>query len=434
MKNNGYKCFFITPIGNKESKERENSDRVLQTLLQPALAQCGFSEESIIRSDMDAQPGRISHQMESHLSKGDLCIADLTGINPNVMYELGFRKGLGKPVIIIAASDTIETLPFDVKDERIITYDFSGGWKKEQETRKEIQRQVTMLLERGLFDEKKIKAEDIFNRLNSIEQKLETVLSKTSISSAPIGDEAELGDLIESLGGIEQAFEYCLSERDIANCEKLLPRLAQATDKKTLTVASVRLASIGSLIAGMKFKTLYSETRNEFDFKGQVVCLASYIECCCVLDMEPEELEYVIEMLTQLESVASSDKEKALVFNQKNRINYGTYVTLKGRGTTRTEYLDATIESLKKAIELDPADASYRFNYALTLFDAEKYQEARKEIQQCVEMGTDDYDHLVLAYRIFKKVGDNDQMMKMDQTLMAMNAKRWRFDKKRIDD
>jgi hypothetical protein len=47
-------------------------------------------------------------------------IVDLTDLNPNVMYELGARQGLGRPYILMAAEG--QALPFDLLDFRTIFY------------------------------------------------------------------------------------------------------------------------------------------------------------------------------------------------------------------------------------------------------------------------------------------------------------------------
>jgi hypothetical protein len=50
-----------------------------------------------------------------------LIVADVTGRNPNVFYELGICHTLGKEVIVItqAAAD----VPFDIRHRRFIEYD-----------------------------------------------------------------------------------------------------------------------------------------------------------------------------------------------------------------------------------------------------------------------------------------------------------------------
>ncbi len=79
-----------------------NADQVLDYLIIPTLTRCGFSKENIVRSDKIAKPGRISEHIASCIETSELCIIDLTGLNANVMYEYGLRKGYGKPYIVLA--------------------------------------------------------------------------------------------------------------------------------------------------------------------------------------------------------------------------------------------------------------------------------------------------------------------------------------------
>lgn len=53
--------------------------------------------------------------------EADVVLADLTGLNPNVMYELGIAHSFNKKTIIITRDD-LETLPFDLKQYRVKGY------------------------------------------------------------------------------------------------------------------------------------------------------------------------------------------------------------------------------------------------------------------------------------------------------------------------
>ena len=115
------KCFFITPIGEDGSAERKNADRVWKTI-QNALHPY-VKKENVIRSDEEVKLGRITDHMEVELRDFLFCIADITGLNPNVMYEIGYRRGSLNPVIIISSKSTEP--PFDIRDLKIIYYDSS---------------------------------------------------------------------------------------------------------------------------------------------------------------------------------------------------------------------------------------------------------------------------------------------------------------------
>ncbi len=51
----------------------------------------------------------------------DLIVADLTGANPNVFYELGLAHALRKPVILL--TQDLSDIPFDLKSYRVLQYD-----------------------------------------------------------------------------------------------------------------------------------------------------------------------------------------------------------------------------------------------------------------------------------------------------------------------
>lgn len=64
--------------------------------------------------------GRITDDILHGIQHSAFCIADLTGNNPNVMWETGYAMASGKPTILIGQS--IESIPFDLKVHRILPY------------------------------------------------------------------------------------------------------------------------------------------------------------------------------------------------------------------------------------------------------------------------------------------------------------------------
>ena len=109
-------CFFITPIGKDGSKDRLKLDK-LYTILSPVLDKYKII---LIDSDKIVIAGNIVNQIIKNLLTSDLAIANLTGLNPNVLYELGIRHAVKKHVICIAEEGT--NLPFNIKDYRTIFY------------------------------------------------------------------------------------------------------------------------------------------------------------------------------------------------------------------------------------------------------------------------------------------------------------------------
>ena len=63
----------------------------------------------------------IISKIKKSIKKADIIIAELTGQNQNVYYEVGFAHALNKKVILIA--DNIDDVKFDLKSNNIIIYD-----------------------------------------------------------------------------------------------------------------------------------------------------------------------------------------------------------------------------------------------------------------------------------------------------------------------
>jgi hypothetical protein len=117
-------CFFITPLGKEDSPERKRADGVMDAVVQPASEAAGMTP---VRADRIAEGGHITLQVLEHCTSARLAVADLSGGNLNVYYEVGLRHALRLPVVLIADAD--ETLPFDLLQQRTIFYtnDFGGA-------------------------------------------------------------------------------------------------------------------------------------------------------------------------------------------------------------------------------------------------------------------------------------------------------------------
>lgn len=112
------RCFIITPIGNENSDTYRKAKGVIESVIKPILQERGF--EDIKPSYEINISGMINTQIINRIIEDDLVIANLTGNNPNVMYELCLRHVVAKPIIHICENGTI--LPFDIKDNRTIFY------------------------------------------------------------------------------------------------------------------------------------------------------------------------------------------------------------------------------------------------------------------------------------------------------------------------
>ncbi|MCP5352488.1 MAG: hypothetical protein H6926_04780 [Chromatiales bacterium] len=127
-------CFIITPIGESGSITRRETDGLILSVLEPVLAEFQFKP---VPAHQIAEPGSITRQVIKRLLDSDLVIANLTDLNPNVMYEVAIRHCARKPMIVVAKNSTV--LPFDLSDERTIFFSNDMGGVEEL---KEILRSV----------------------------------------------------------------------------------------------------------------------------------------------------------------------------------------------------------------------------------------------------------------------------------------------------
>lgn len=73
------------PFGKFGTPEREKYNTVYEYIIKKPVVETGFE---CIRGDEIPSYGPIPEQIKRELAEADLVIADLSGRNPNVFYEL----------------------------------------------------------------------------------------------------------------------------------------------------------------------------------------------------------------------------------------------------------------------------------------------------------------------------------------------------------
>lgn len=123
MESGRIKAFVIGPIGDQDAEEGSPSKRsyedaieTFESIIEPA---CAALDVEPFRADHINRSGDIHEQIYRNLRDSHIVIADLTGANPNVMYELGLRHTTGKLTFQIGEK---ERLPFDVSTIRTILF------------------------------------------------------------------------------------------------------------------------------------------------------------------------------------------------------------------------------------------------------------------------------------------------------------------------
>lgn len=108
----GDSCFvmmpFADPIGG-----------YYKAIYEPAVTKAGL--KAVRADDEIFATGKIIDQVWSGITSAKVLVAELTGRNPNVFYELGLAHALNKPVVLVSSNQ--EDVPFDLQHIRVIYYD-----------------------------------------------------------------------------------------------------------------------------------------------------------------------------------------------------------------------------------------------------------------------------------------------------------------------
>ena len=108
------KCFIIMPFGKQDLEE------LYREFIAPTLQEC---KVDCTRGDDIFGSNVVMEDVREGIQSADLIVADLTGQNPNVFYEVGIAHTLDKRVLLLSSS--IEDVPFDLRHRRILLYEYT---------------------------------------------------------------------------------------------------------------------------------------------------------------------------------------------------------------------------------------------------------------------------------------------------------------------
>jgi hypothetical protein len=116
-------CFFIAQGGKDNKKIDDHPNDVFHQVVAPAAKECNYE---IDRGDLNSEMGIIVTRLLEHLYNDEFAIADLTGDNPYVVYQIGICHAFRKHVIQIKNSSEsssafnlpgTQTIYFDLNDK-----------------------------------------------------------------------------------------------------------------------------------------------------------------------------------------------------------------------------------------------------------------------------------------------------------------------------
>jgi hypothetical protein len=107
-------CFVLMPF-------KDPFNRIYERFIKPTVEELDTSGLQCQRADDIYKIGLIMEDIWEQIWRARILIAELTGQNPNVMYELGMAHTVGRDVILI--TQNLDDVPFDLRHHRVIVYE-----------------------------------------------------------------------------------------------------------------------------------------------------------------------------------------------------------------------------------------------------------------------------------------------------------------------
>lgn len=407
-----YTCFVISPIGDEGSPTREEADEVFTYIIADALPD-GFVVERA-----DHIPGiadTITNEMVTRIQNSDLCIIDLSGLNPNVMYECGRRHERGRPSILIGQQDPHE-LPFDVGAYQYIQYPFpldGAAVKEVYDVRDKIRKHVSHFMDIG-FDRVGGKSiEDVSRQLAAMDGKLEVLLRGAARPIRSGGTQhSDVDDLLRELGGVVPAVNYALQRRDPDLMDELLPRVPNRQTANFIRGGLVQGTAIGSRVAFDMLVELVQSGLDEFPLDLQVTIISGYSLGANRFDEEEQALQRVHDFAEELDRRIDAGEDVpaehlAMTYNAWQRL-------LHGLGK-----YDEALRVGERALELAPDEQAFLYNQALNAKGADRLDLELEFVDRYVSLmrkegfTEPDDDHLAQAIRTYHKCDRDTDALEM---------------------
>ena len=205
-------CFVIMPISDADGYPAGHFKRVYEYLIKPACTKAGFKA---VRADDVYKTNVIIVDVLQSVINSEMAICDLSGKNPNVLYELGIRQSFNLPISLI--KDSITDRIFDIQGIRDIEYDVNLRVDTVEQKINEI-------------------AETITNTYEAKDTELKSLIQVLNIKAAQFSEEAttispETSLILEQLKSMNTKINELQSKADMKDTK---PRLRSMSDSSFL--------------------------------------------------------------------------------------------------------------------------------------------------------------------------------------------------------
>ncbi len=109
-------CYVIMPFSAPVTRDYDTDHftEVFEDLFIPAIEQAGFRP---LRADTTILSRHILADLLTTIERATVVLCDLSGANPNVLFELGWAFRADKPCVLV--KDDLTQYPFDLQHNHV---------------------------------------------------------------------------------------------------------------------------------------------------------------------------------------------------------------------------------------------------------------------------------------------------------------------------
>lgn len=127
------RCFVIMPFTDPDGYDQGHFLKIYNQIFVEAIKEAGYEP---YRVDENKICDSIIDKIFDAIQNCEMALCDLSGKNPNVLYELGLRQAYNKPVVLV--KDNITDKIFDISGISTIEYNSSRLYEDVIEARESI--------------------------------------------------------------------------------------------------------------------------------------------------------------------------------------------------------------------------------------------------------------------------------------------------------
>lgn len=257
------RCFVIGPIGDKfaplGSPGRDRYEEAIEVFEKVILPACNELSLEAIRADQIAISGEITEQVFRHLYEDEVVVADVSGGNPNVMYELGLRHT--RDLLTVQLGEYGQ-LPFDITAVRTIR--FSRSERGLIDARKHLMAALSAGLAEGADQ---VTATRIWNRAtaNEANEHFRVELTEESVGFNTDVEDLDADGFLERMVTVEETFPVLTDTAE--KIAALMGRLGEEAEEITRDMNLVESSAPASARVGIvaRFAEMLKSYADEFD-------------------------------------------------------------------------------------------------------------------------------------------------------------------------